>query len=72
MSSKPIRKSFSAYFACCNLEDDLLLFIHTSDDLIAVEDQKRFHCCVADTFVAVHEGVILDEAKSPAQKPSRL
>jgi hypothetical protein len=42
------------------------LLIDWGGDLAAIQDQEHFHRCVADSLVAVDEGVVHDELNPSA------
>ena len=55
MLPKPIDEVTSAHAARGEVRHELLLFIHRSGDVGAVEEEERRHGSVGDALVAVHE-----------------
>lgn len=60
----PSREGLSADLATRNRKNDPLLLVYRTAQFIAIENENGFKCSVADAFVAVDEGVILNEEES--------
>lgn len=63
MTAQPFYKLSAINFTRGNLKNDLFLFVYIGYDLVTVEYQKNFHCCMAKPFIAIHERVIPNNPK---------
>ena len=58
---QPGCQAFPVHAARRDVEHYLLILVNRGDDFVAVHDEKRFHCRVASSLVAVNEGMIDDD-----------
>jgi len=59
--TQPVDELSSVDAAGRQVEHDALLIIHSGVEFGAVQDEERFHGGMAETFVAVDEGVVFDQ-----------
>ena len=62
--AEPLRELSAINLAGSGSKNNLLLLIDRSGDLQTVQNKESFHRGVADAFVAVNKGVVLNEGKS--------
>lgn len=57
----PNGEVFTVLCACCHFQNYCFLFLGGSLQFMPVQNRKRFHHSMSNTFVAVDKCVILDE-----------
>jgi len=62
--SKPSREARLVELARSDINYDSLLLVYRGRDFPPVQNQKDFHRSMSDTFVSVHEWMILNERES--------
>ena len=61
VTAQPVGKSLPTNSARRYLKDHLGLFIHTCADVMTIQDKKGLQSRMTGAFVAIDEGVILDQ-----------
>jgi len=54
----PFRDLLTTQLARCKSNNDALLFINSSDELLTVEDQEHFHRQMTNSLVAIEERMV--------------
>ena len=64
MITKPVDELLASYFPRCHVQNYFFLILSRSFYLKPVQQQKNFHSSMTDSFVPIHEGVVVNDGEA--------